>query len=78
MPFGPGRYDAIASYVRDETAAAGVVLIVMGGTKGSGFSAQIPPEMFLTLPTILRDVARQLERDAELPRPAGPLPRRPA
>lgn len=59
---GPGRYDQECADVREKTGG-GVVLIVLGGNKGEGFSAQIRYEDLLALPSILRTVADQLEHD---------------
>lgn len=59
---GPGKYDAIATQARTDAKAAGVILIVFGGEHGQGFSAQLTPEILITVPEILRDVARQIER----------------
>jgi UDP-N-acetylglucosamine:LPS N-acetylglucosamine transferase len=49
--------------VREETEAKGVILIVFGGSLGSGFSVQAPPDVTAALPAILRRVADQIERD---------------
>lgn len=58
---GPGIYDAIATKARTEAQAEGVLLVVFGGKDGAGFSAQLPPHILITIPEILRDVARQIE-----------------
>ncbi len=58
---GPGKYDDLATDVRTKTRAEGVIVLVINGTKGSGFSAQLSLDLTLTLPTILRDVAQQIE-----------------
>lgn len=39
MAFGPGKYDDIVTRIRNETKARGVLLLIVGGTKGRGFSA---------------------------------------
>ena len=39
--YGPGVYDDLATDARLKARAAGVVLIVLGGRKGSGFSVQV-------------------------------------
>lgn len=59
---GPGKYDAECTRVRDATNADGVILIVIGGTLGQGFSVQAPLEVIARLPETLRDVANQIER----------------
>jgi hypothetical protein len=37
---GPGKYDAWCTQVREGTRAEGVVLLVLNGERGSGFSVQ--------------------------------------
>lgn len=69
MAIGPGKYDSFAIRVREETKARGVMLIVFGGEHGNGFSSQLPLEEMLLVPTILRSVADQIERDG--PRATG-------
>lgn len=64
MPLGPGKYDALATEVRDKAHAEAVLLIVFNGDKGSGFSCQTPPEMLAKLPAILRSTARQIEESS--------------
>jgi hypothetical protein len=61
MAIGPGKYDDIASRVREETNADGVLILIVNGRRGSGFSAQLSLELTLSLPTVLRDLARQIE-----------------
>lgn len=61
---GPGRYDALCTHVRLQAKAAGAIVIVLGGEKGDGFSAQLSPLMDgATIAWLLRDMARQIERD---------------
>lgn len=40
MPLGPGKYDDLCTFVRLKTRADGVILLVLGGENGSGFSVQ--------------------------------------
>src|SRR5205085_1646492 len=40
MAIGPGQYDDLCTRVREESQAQAVVLIVLGGNKGNGFSMQ--------------------------------------
>lgn len=61
---GPGKYETETSIVRELTRARGVVLMVIDGHRGSGFSAQLPPELLASLPAALREVADQIEADA--------------
>ena len=60
---GPGKYDELCTYVREQTKAAGVVVIVLGGEDGHGFSVQAPLEVAATLPRLLRIMADSIERD---------------
>lgn len=62
MPMGPGKYDAVCSEVREGTKAKAVLLMVIAGDKGSGFSVQTADLAVLAaLPAILRDTAKQIE-----------------
>lgn len=64
---GPGKYDWLASKVREETDAAMVAVIVMGGSLGGGFAVQArDPELVRRLPDILEDMARNIRLDNEL------------
>ena len=62
MPLGPGKYDDMATYVREATNAQGVVVIVTGGNKGEGFSVQATPALTMALPRVLRSIANQVEQ----------------
>jgi hypothetical protein len=71
MAIGPGRYDDLCTEVREkagvtELRGGGVVLIVIGGNRGStgmGFSIQADLRTTLQLPTLLRMVAESIEQD---------------
>lgn len=69
MTFGPGKYDDICTMVRqqigltEESDGGCVVLIVIGGNRGPGFSVQADLESTLLLPDMLEDVARQIRKD---------------
>ena len=60
---GPGKYDDACTLVREMTGAKCVLVAVIGGGKGHGFSVQtiepIDPE---TLADLLEDIARQMRR----------------
>jgi hypothetical protein len=60
---GPGKYDDLCTYVREQAKAAGVIVIVFEGEKGAGFSVQAPLAMQLQLPSVLRLIATQIEND---------------
>lgn len=64
MALGPGKYDDLCSRVREEAGAAAAFVIVINGTKGSGFSLQTDnPLLLAKLPDLLEDMARQLRDD---------------
>jgi hypothetical protein len=63
VTIGPGKYDKETTVVMKATNAQGVILIVIGGDRGAGFSVQATLEATLALPVILRDIADQLETD---------------
>ena len=60
---GPGKYDELCTQAREHAQARGVLLLVIGGTKGSGFSVQADLETTLKVPGILRLLAAQIEAD---------------
>lgn len=62
MPIGPGKYDELATYVREESKALGVIVIVFEGEHGNGFSVQAPPHIVMNLPDLLRVTADDIER----------------
>lgn len=61
MPIGAGRYDAECTEMRERLGAVGVILIVVGGNRGNGFAAQLPAEIVLATPAILRRIAKEIE-----------------
>ncbi len=62
MPMGPGKYDPECTRDLMENQADAVLLIVLGGKKGSGFSiATLSAEILVAVPAILRDTANQIE-----------------
>lgn len=63
MAIGPGKYDDLATEVREKARAEGVIVIVFGGNHGNGFSCQADLETTLKLPDILENIARQIRRD---------------
>lgn len=65
MPSGPGKYDELTTYVREQANARGVIVIVFGGDKGSGFSVQADAATTLLLPTLLRNMADEIERSTD-------------
>jgi hypothetical protein len=63
MAAGPGKYDDLATTIREQTHATGVIVIVVGGDKGEGFAVQADLSTVLALPAILRTMADQIEQD---------------
>ena len=62
---GPGKYDDITTLVRDVTEAQGVLVVVIGGNKGQGFSVQGSDLFIDRLPDVLEDVARSIRAQRE-------------
>jgi hypothetical protein len=62
MALGPGKYDRACSEARKRTGAHTVVLIVVGGVAGNGFSVQSHDPLVQTrLPSVLREIADDIE-----------------
>lgn len=59
---GPGKYDHLLTKAREEAKATSAILIVIDGERGAGFWCQTSPALLFKLPTILRDVALQIEQ----------------
>ena len=60
---GPGKYDDLATLVRERADAEAVVVVVLGGNKGSGFSVQATDQwVSYKLPELMRALAEQIER----------------
>jgi len=60
MPLGPGKYDSLCTKVREEAKARGVIVIVIEGKEGSGFSCQTDLITLDKLPDMLESIAAQL------------------
>ena len=52
----------MCTVAREAAKAEGVLLIVLNGQSGSGFSVQAHPEALAVLPLLLRQMADDLER----------------
>ena len=64
MTTGPGKYDYLCTIVREEINAAGVIVIVLDGNNGNGFSCQFAdPAMLTRVPGVLEEVAAQIRKD---------------
>jgi hypothetical protein len=63
MPLGQGTYDDLCTYVREKSRGQGVLVAVIGGDKGSGFSVQITnPLLLFRLAKILHETADEIEK----------------
>ncbi len=74
MPTGPGKYDDLATLVRQNARARFAGVIILDGHKGSGYSMQSrepTPELLAMIPKMLRDVADEVEKEVEEMRKAG-------
>jgi hypothetical protein len=64
MPLGPGRYGARAEQLLRDDNATLVLIVSIGGPLGPAFDvATSSPEDLRLLPTILRRVAKDIERE---------------
>jgi hypothetical protein len=60
MPLGPGKYDDLCTFVREQTRAEAAFVIIINGKKGSGFSCQADIHALLKLPELLENIAKQI------------------
>jgi hypothetical protein len=63
MPLGPGKYDDLCTIVREQAGMGnkgGVIVIVLGGNKGNGFSIQADLLTTAMLPDMLEEIAKQM------------------
>jgi len=63
MALGPGKYDDLCTYVREQAGASGAIVIVVGGKRGNGFAAQGDLATTLALPDMLEHIAAQMRGD---------------
>jgi len=63
MAYGPGKYDKEAMEILERTKAQGVLLMVFNGDRGNGFSMDADINLMLSIPAILRAIAKQIEED---------------
>lgn len=62
MPAGPGKYDNLCTVAREAAQADTVVMIIINGVHGSGFSVQTrDPAASHRLPQLLRTTAHLIE-----------------
>jgi hypothetical protein len=62
MALGPGKYDPECTRLMVSEHAEAVLVIVIGGKRGGGFACQATPEITMSLPSILRNIAAEIER----------------
>jgi len=60
---GPGKYDDVCTMVRERTEARAVLVVVIDGKLGNGFSFQGDPLSLASVPEILEDVAGRIRED---------------
>lgn len=63
MAFGPGAYDALATYAREQAQAKGVMLLVIDGKDGMGFSVQADHATTVGIPETLERLAASIRTD---------------
>lgn len=65
MSIGPGKYDDLCTYVREQAKAQGAIILVLGGEQGEGFCCQADLAVTAALPQILRHIADTMQADLE-------------
>jgi hypothetical protein len=63
MALGPGKYDHLCTYVREQARAGGACVMVFEGAAGWGFSVQAPPIAMPDLARLLRHIADTMDQD---------------
>lgn len=67
MPVGRGKFDSECELILVANRADAVCVIVLGGARGSGFSMSLDAltahRSLLGIPSVLRQVADQMEQD---------------
>lgn len=68
MTIGAGKYDDLCTIVMEKSEAEAVLVVVLSGNKGHGFSMQmLRPELVKMVPDLLEDVAKQIRSDGSAP-----------
>jgi hypothetical protein len=63
MVDGPGKYDDLCTFVREQVGAAengAVMVVVLNGNRGTGFSVQGDPKIAQVMPDLLESVVKQM------------------
>lgn len=63
MTIGPGKYDELCMQAREQAQAEGVVMIVIQGRHGSGFSVQASLDVHAALPQALAALSESMRED---------------
>lgn len=64
MPLGGGKYEPEARQVIESSKAQAVLVIVLAGDRGTGFSiVSTDPRIMAGVPPVLRNVADQIDKD---------------
>lgn len=74
MTIGEGKYDAICTQIREDHNADAVVVVIINGHRGTGFSVQASPIAMLKLPDAFHNMAEEMRRDVEKMLRAGVPP----
>ena len=78
MTAGPGKYDDLCTLVREQAGIheegvgadrGGAIVIVIGGSRGDGFSVQADFATTITLPNMLESIAAQIRADMGMKKP---------
>jgi hypothetical protein len=72
MPTGPGKYDHLCTYVREQANAEGAAVIVFNGSRGSGFSLQGTMRVQLGISDMLDYMAREIRKSLGQPQTPNP------
>lgn len=63
---GPGKYNDLCTYVREQSDAEMAVVIVVRGNKGNGFDVQtVDTEHLRALPGVLMEMALGIRQEIE-------------
>lgn len=65
MPEGPGKYDTECEAARESTKAAAVLLIVLDGERGDGFSMTVDLSRLNLRPFQVAQLLRSVAADME-------------
>lgn len=65
MTIGPGKYDDLATRIREDNDADAVVVVVINGIRGTGFSVQATGPALLALPQVFHDMSHAMQGDVE-------------